>query len=75
MASRNLLEGILTVRRIDFLTSSGDRDGARATVIDDLVEPETTRRGRDILAAEGGLDWEVREARERRVRRSGMLDE
>ena len=79
MASRSLLEGILTVRRIDFLLESGD--GTRATVMVDLVLvsllvfvillPDTVRRERDMLGVEGVLEA-VRDARERRERPGGI---
>ena len=74
MASRSLLDDIFTVRWIDFLGLSGDWEGVRATVMAGLAAPETVRRGLDIVVAGGGgLDLAVREARERRERRSGIL--
>ena len=46
----------------------------RATVIAELVIPETVRRGLDIVVTcGGGLGLVVREARERRERLSGIL--
>lgn len=65
--------------RIDFLGSSGGGGVPLATVMDWVVEPDTARRGRDsdmdAAAVFADCIWEVREARERRTRRSGMLAE
>ncbi len=75
VASRSLLEGILTVSRIDFFESSDERAGGRATVTegDDVA---AARRGRDMLPDGGELDiGAVRVgARERKERRVLMLN-
>lgn len=79
VTSRSLLDGIVNLIRIDFLGSSGGGGVPLATVMDWVVVPDTARRGRDndmdAAAAFAGCIWEVREARERRTRRSGMLAE
>ena len=73
MASRSLLDGILTVRRKAFLDSSGELEPSRVTL---TAEPEAPRRGReDTGGAASGLGLDVRALRERRVRRSGMVGE
>ena len=52
MASRNLLDGILTVRRSAFLDSSGELESSRVTL---TVEPEAPLRERVDTGGTGGL--------------------
>ena len=58
---------------MDFLDESGE--GTRATVMEELVFvlPDAVRRERDMTGEAGVLE-EVRDARDRRERPGGMID-
>ena len=74
MTSRSLLAGIFTVRRIDFLASSGGFDGDRETVTEgEEGIPVAPLRGLDMVLERAELDEVVRAAWERRERRVDMM--
>jgi hypothetical protein len=74
VTSRSLLAGILTVRRIDFLASSGGFDGERETVTEgEGGIPPAPLRSLDMVLEGAELDAVVRAARERRERRVDMM--
>jgi hypothetical protein len=71
VTSRNLLDGILTVKRMDFLDSSGKFDGVRETVTAGKdTKPRVTLLDLKIVLEVcwlGGLAVAVRDRRERPV--------
>ena len=73
VASRSLLDGILTVKRIDFLVLSGDGTRATVMVVLELTLLGAVRRARDIVGDEGVLEA-VRDARDRRERPGGIVN-
>jgi len=67
VASRSLLGGALTVRRIDCLGCSGETVGFRSMVVED-EGAATPRRGRELVGVAAlGLVRESLRARKRRV--------
>lgn len=76
VTSRSLLEGILTVRRMDLLEPSGEFDGDRETVTEGgEATARVTLLGLDRGLETGGLDSLAVAARARRERRGAIVDQ
>jgi hypothetical protein len=75
VTSRNLLDGILTVKRMDFLDSSGKFDGVRETVIaGEDTKPRVTLLDLKTVLEAGWLGVLAVAVRDRRERPVDMID-
>lgn len=73
VTSRNLLEGIFTVKRMDLFDSTGDSDGDRETVTDgEVAAPRVSLVDLVVMLESGVLGGLSRIARDRSERRGDM---
>jgi hypothetical protein len=75
VTSRSLLDGILTVSRMDFRDSSGESDSDRDTVTaGDRAKARVTLLGLDIVLEASWFDGLATVVRDRRERPVDMVD-